>query len=456
MEKQLKKIWTVTELNSAIKDMIEPNFEDIWLEGEVSNYKLYSSGHAYFTLKDESSQISAVMFDFVGLTQGKFKLEDGLKVIARGRVTLYVKSGKHQIVVSYIEPKGKGALQLAFEQLKLKLQREGLFDPSHKKPIPLLPQKIGVVTSPTGAAIRDILTVINRRFANVHILIYPVAVQGENAKFEISEAIYELNQNFPDIDVMLVGRGGGSYEDLWAFNEEIVARAIYASKIPVISCVGHEIDFTIADFVADLRAPTPSAAAELVVKNKEDLKVRLKHLYTVLYSTLSEKISIYEQKLKHLSANTYLKNPFEYFSDVAQTLDILTEKLFNTLNYMLQQKTHSLEILKNKLFSLSPTALITYFKIKVEELFKHLQKNVENIYLKKEQRFDFVVKSLNSLSPLNILSRGYSIVWKLPEKILLKNSKDVKSNDRIEVKLEKGSLFATVEKIEPEISDLKF
>ena len=246
--------------------ILEEQFADIWLEGEISNYKgVASSGHCYFCLKDAGAQVDAVAFRGV-MASLRFKLEEGLKVLMRCRVSLYLQRGRFQIIASAIEPQGAGALQLAFEQLKKKLESEGLFDPSRKKPIPSLPQKIGIVTSPTGAAIRDMLTVINRRFANVEILIYPVKVQGEGAKDEIAEAVQYLNQHHADLDVLLVGRGGGSIEDLWAFNEEIVARAIAASQIPVISCVGHEVDFTIADFVADLRAPTPSAAAELVVK----------------------------------------------------------------------------------------------------------------------------------------------------------------------------------------------
>ncbi|MFC1501724.1 exodeoxyribonuclease VII large subunit [Elusimicrobiota bacterium] len=265
-----RKIYSVSELNNEIKIVLEDTYPEIWVEGEISNFKMYPSGHMYFSLKDEESQVSSVIFQ--GFSRYlKFELEDGLKVIAKGKVSTYVRRGNYQFIINYVEPAGKGALQLAFEQLKKKLEKEGLFDASRKKAIPYMPKRIGVVASPKGAAIRDILSVLYRRFPNLETLIYPVKVQGDCAKDEISYAIDYLNKDYSHLDVLIVGRGGGSLEDLWAFNEEIVARAIANSKIPVISCVGHEIDFTIADFVSDLRAPTPSAAAELAVKNKEHL-----------------------------------------------------------------------------------------------------------------------------------------------------------------------------------------
>jgi len=264
------KIYTVSELSRGIKSLLENSYSEIWVEGEISGLKVSSLGHAYFDLKDEVSNISGVLFR--GFAAGlKFELENGLLVRVRGNITTYDKQSKYQLMAREVRPAGLGPLQLAFERLKKKLQAEGLFDPARKRPVPALPQKIAVVTSPTGAAIRDILSILKRRYANLHIIIAPVKVQGAGAKEEIAQAISDLNDNFPDIDVMLVGRGGGSAEDLWAFNEEIVARAIAGSKIPVISCVGHETDFTIADFVADVRAPTPSAAAEIVVPNRADL-----------------------------------------------------------------------------------------------------------------------------------------------------------------------------------------
>ncbi|MCK5594876.1 exodeoxyribonuclease VII large subunit, partial [bacterium] len=264
--------------------MLEENFPSIWVEGEISNCRMPSSGHIYFTLKDEQSQLNAVFFRGANL-KTKFRIEDGLKVLALGNISVYQRRGNYQLIVGLLQPRGIGELQLAFEQLKRKLQKEGLFAPEHKNPIPLFPKKIGIVTSPTGAAIRDILNVINRRFRQVEILVNPVRVQGEGAGEEIAKAIDEFNK-MKKVDVLIVGRGGGSMEDLWAFNEEVVARAIYNSNIPIISAVGHEIDFVISDFVADLRAPTPSAAAELVVGEMEQIILKIGNFQTRIVTAL--------------------------------------------------------------------------------------------------------------------------------------------------------------------------
>ncbi|MBQ3943204.1 MAG: exodeoxyribonuclease VII large subunit, partial [Elusimicrobia bacterium] len=269
-----KLIYSVTQLNTEIKTILEDSYPSVWVCGEISSFKTYSSGHMFFNLKDENSQISAVMFSFHN-QKLKFVPKDGMQVVVYGRITTYLQRGSYQIQVLSMKEQGLGTLQEKFEKLKEKLLKEGLFDESHKKQIPYFVNKIGVVTSKDGAALHDILSVLNRRFSTVEVLIYPVRVQGETAKTEIANAIQYLNENHKELDVLLVGRGGGSLEDLWAFNEEIVARAIYNSEIPVISCVGHEIDFTIADFVADLRAATPSVAAELVVKNRADIEEKI-------------------------------------------------------------------------------------------------------------------------------------------------------------------------------------
>ena len=293
-----KHIYTVSELTRHIKVILEDNFPLIWVEGEVSNFTKHSSGHMYFSLKDKSSVINCVMFKRSNYNL-KFEVEGGMQVVAFGRISLYDKRGQYQLYVENIEPKGIGALQLAFEQLKKKLDREGLFDVAIKKPIPYLPSKIGVVTSPTGAAIKDILNVTKRRFQSIDLVINPVRVQGKDAAPEIREAIEDFNK-FKKVDVIIVTRGGGSLEDLWAFNEEIVARAIHQSKIPIISAVGHEIDWTIADFVSDFRAPTPSAAAELVIPRKEDLEKRIGELAERLYQFPKEILQQYEQELDDL------------------------------------------------------------------------------------------------------------------------------------------------------------
>lgn len=254
---QDKHIYTVSELTREARMLLESAFPAVWVEGEISNFSIHSSGHMYFSLKDENAVLNCAMFRSEN-QQLKFGPKDGMQVLCFGRISIYDKQGRYQLYVQTMEPKGLGALQLAFQQLKERLQKEGLFDAAHKKPIPFLPQRIGIVTSPTGAAIRDILNISTRRFQNIHIIINPVRVQGEGAAIEIANAIKEFNE-YAKLDVIIVARGGGSLEDLWSFNEEIVARAIYDSKIPVISAIGHEVDFTIADFVADFRAPTPSA-----------------------------------------------------------------------------------------------------------------------------------------------------------------------------------------------------
>jgi exodeoxyribonuclease VII large subunit len=292
------RILTVSELVFEAKASLEALYPGVWVQGEISNLNLHSSGHCYFSLKDASAQLSAVMFRD-DARRLRFKPENGLEVILSGRLTIYPPQGRFQMVASTMEPQGKGGLQLAFEQLKAKLEKEGLFDPARKKPIPTLPQWIGIVTSPDGAALHDMLTVLDRRFAGLRMLICPARVQGDGSAREIAEAIQRLNRDYPRLDVILVGRGGGSLEDLWAFNEEAVARAIAASKIPVISCVGHETDFTIADFVADLRAPTPSAAAELVVQAKSALLEQLNSLLSRLKSHI---MSLTEQSMQETDA----------------------------------------------------------------------------------------------------------------------------------------------------------
>ncbi len=347
------KIYTVTELSQGIKYLLESNFRELWVEGEISGLKVSSLGHTYFDLKDAGSNISGVLFR--GFAQGlKFELANGLLVRVRGNITTYDRQSKYQLMAKAIEPAGIGPLQLAFEQLKKKLAAEGLFDPSRKRPIPALPQQIGVVTSPTGAAIRDILSVLKRRYANMHIVIAPAKVQGEGSKEEIAQAIKDLNDNFPDMDVMLVGRGGGSMEDLWAFNEEIVARAIAGSRVPVISCVGHETDFTIADFVADLRAPTPSAAAEVVVKSKVELAAHIAQLEKRLLQSLR----IYYENLRgrflRLARGRALTNPLVLLDRPLQRLDQAVEGLFDASGEKLRRAGERLNLHSEKLKALSP------------------------------------------------------------------------------------------------------
>lgn len=324
MSKDGRYIYKVSELTAGIKIVLEDSFPNIWVEGEISNFRNPTSGHFYFTLKDEKSELKSVFFKSNN-QKVKFEIEDGMHVVCCGRVSVYEKRGEYQLYVSKMEPQGIGALQLAFEQLKERLYKEGLFDESHKRPIPSLPQRIGIVTSSTGAAIRDILHVLNKRFSNVEVILNPVAVQGEGAKEEISAAIEDLNK-MGGIDVIIVGRGGGSLEDLWPFNEEAVVRAIYNSKIPIISAVGHEIDWTISDFVADLRAATPSVAAELVIAKKSELIERLDAVEKRLSGFPLDIVKEYEQHLDEIEGDLRLR--FRHYLEIKEGgFKLLCEKL---------------------------------------------------------------------------------------------------------------------------------
>ena len=353
MEQTQSEIFSVTTLTQTIKRDLESEFAEIWVEGEISNLAQPRSGHVYFTLKDAGAQLKAVIFKYAARVV-KFQLENGMQVLLRGSLSVYEPRGEYQLIVSAAEPRGAGALQAAFEQLKQRLHAEGLFDAAHKQPIPVLPKKIGVVTSATGAAIRDILNVVNRRFANVQILIAPVRVQGAEAPGEIADAIAMLNR-LPDVDVLIVGRGGGSMEDLWAFNEEVVARAIFASRIPIISAVGHEIDFTIADFVADLRAPTPSAAAELVVQNKANLVHTVAVLTTRLRQTFLHQFQREKEAVAQLQRR--LPDPKRRVNELQQRIDDLFQRLGRAWQFIFEQKTAQRNTLLAKLDTLSPLGL---------------------------------------------------------------------------------------------------
>jgi exodeoxyribonuclease VII large subunit len=398
-----EKIYTVTEITREIKGLLEDSFPALWIEGEISNYTLHSSGHRYFSLKDENAQIRCTLWRFRGEWLG-FEPEDGMQVIALGNISVYQRSGQYQLDVIELIPAGLGKLEIAFQKLKEKLFKEGLFAEEHKKPIPEFPESIGLVTSPTGAAIRDMTKIIQKRFPGVSMIVNPVRVQGKGAAEEIARAIGELNR-FAKIDVMIVGRGGGSLEDLWAFNEEIVARAIYDSEIPIISAVGHQIDFTISDFVADLRAPTPSAAAQMVVRDKEELIRELRSNVQKLTSYQISLIEYSKQRLKAAQQSYGFKRPSDLVSQVSQRVDELTREF--------------LERMKN------------YFEF---------QKN--SLSLNNEK--------LEALSPLSVLKRGYSIARKLPKLKIIKDAGLLKKEDRLEVKFFKGKVKSKVEQIDPE------
>ncbi len=332
------------------------SFPRLWVEGEISNFKRHTSGHLYFTLKDEHAQINCAMWRFRanGLL---FEPRDGMQVVVEGELQVYEKGGYYQLVVHQIQPAGVGALQMAFEQLKQKLHQEGLFDEKYKKPIPDFPERIGVVTSPTGAAIRDIISVVTRRFPGVQILLYPVRVQGDGAAGEIARAIRDFNE-FGNVDVLIVGRGGGSLEDLWPFNEEVVARAIFESHIPIISAVGHEIDFSIADFVADRRAPTPSAAAEMVVKDRAELIGVVRYYREKLTVSLIKEIQAYREKVQSLLRSYAFRKPEDIVYQKMQRVDELQKNILLATDHLLALKRNRLESLQYQLQALNPTAIL--------------------------------------------------------------------------------------------------
>lgn len=368
----------------------------MWVEGEISNLTIPQSGHAYFTLKDEHSQIRAVLFRSSQRFL-KFTLQHGMKVICRGRVGVYEPRGEYQLILEYIEPKGMGALQLAFEQLKTKLEKEGLFDLDRKKPLPLLPRRIGIITSPTGAAIRDMLRVIERRHPKMHILLYPVPVQGIDAAPRIVEALRYFNRE-KNVDVVILGRGGGSLEDLWAFNEETLARAIFESDLPVISAVGHETDYSIADFVADLRAPTPSAAAEVVVESEERFR---------------------------------------------ESISVLEARLVRSMKWMLERVRASLREYTRLLGD--PRRMLGQYAQRIDELAGRLATGLSHALRRDRARLAALSAGLDHLNPLGILSRGYSVTRKLASGRILKDASEVGPGDLLSTRLHKGDVLSRVE-----------
>ena len=413
------EIISVSDLNRHIRNLLEGEFPLLWLKGEISNFKAHTSGHFYFSLKDSKAQISAVMFR--GFNSGlRFRPEDGMEVIVRGKVTVYEPRGNYQLFCELMEPVGAGALQKAFEQLKLKLQKEGLFDEARKRPLPALPRHIAIVTSPTGAAIRDMLNVLSRRFKGARITIVPCKVQGDQAPMEIVNAI-RLGNQLSDVDVMIAGRGGGSIEDLWAFNDERVARAIAGSRVPIISAVGHEIDFTIADFVADLRAPTPSAAAELVVKNAADLTERISSLTRSLKFSVLRNLNSIRQATVAFSKR--LVDPQRRIQDASLRCDELMQRLETIMGRTVQMKRQSLPGLQTRLRTGMRTGLL------------HRRETIKkNMAL------------LDSLSPLKVLDRGYSMV--ISDGDVVTDASVLKPDQTVRVRMGKGAIEARVLKVE--------
>ncbi|MDH7494147.1 MAG: exodeoxyribonuclease VII large subunit [Candidatus Saccharicenans sp.] len=436
------RVYTVSELTRLVRLALEAGFPFVWVEGEISNLRQPSSGHYYFTLKDENAQLRAVMFrSNANRIQSelkknslapRFELKDGMKVICGGRLTVYEKNGEYQLVVEKLEPRGKGALQLAFEQLKARLQAEGLFDPRHKKKLPLLPKKIGIVTSPTGAAIRDILRIIERRFNRLHIIIYPSLVQGEGAAQNIAEGLDYFSRR-DDIDVVIVGRGGGSIEDLWAFNEEVVARAIFncMKTKPVISAVGHEIDFTIADFVADIRASTPSAAAEMVVAKEEEFREKINNLLRRLY-----------QLEKY-----FLENRRNRVSLLAE------ERIVNSLKFKLMNLGQRVDELDTRAWKALQARkdTLTEFKNCSQQLRQRLGHSLELRLKDLNSLWQRLASSLDNLSPLNVIKKGYTICWKAGGLWPVQKATEVKPGEEVIVSFYRGELNCRVNRVDPRV-----
>jgi exodeoxyribonuclease VII large subunit len=436
-----RKIYTVLEITSEIKHALE-KYGIIWIQGEISNFKHHTSGHMYLSLKDDRAQIKAAFFRNNNCYL-KFRPEDGLEVLVRGRLSVYEPRGDYQVIVEYMEPKGLGSLQLAFEQLKEKLRNEGLFDEDHKVALPLLPRKIGVVTSPTGAAIQDMLRILKRRNASLHILIFPARVQGAGAAEEIASGIRYFNSR-DDIDVIIVGRGGGSIEDLWAFNEEIVARAIYASDVPVISAVGHEVDFTIADFAADLRAPTPSAAAEMVSGAREELLSTVRSLFGRLSQSARLLFEKRRSALERLARSRAFNAAPNMIRDLEQRFDEATLRMQQAMTRFATSLRHRERIAQARLAGIDLRMLIRSKSERLSRSRQLLAANLRAGLQRKRAGLEVAAGRLNALSPLAILARGYAIC-RDARGILVRYAESVRSGDGVRITLAQGELDCRVE-----------
>ncbi len=409
---------TVTDINNYIKNIVDGDFflSNVTLKGEISNLKFHTRGHLYFSLKDENSKINAVMFNYKNLGLN-FIPKDGMNVIVKGKVSVFTTGGSYQITVSNMKEDGIGNLYILFEELKRRLEREGLFSPEHKKKLPRIPKKVGVITASTGAAVKDIISTINRRFPLTEIILFPTLVQGVGAKENIVKMINEANES--DVDVIILGRGGGSIEDLWAFNEEIVARAIYNSNKPIVSAVGHEIDFTISDFVSDMRAPTPTGAAELVVPSKVEIQSYLNDYKGRIISVINKKIKSYTDTFSKLKSTYILKNPISMYEIDEQKLDNMLEKLGSIMNYKLERE-----------------------KSKLNNLSKMISPNMLNRLDKEKIKLENIETKLNLLNPENILKKGYSLT--LVEGKIVKSINSVKKGSIIDTKFSDGIVKSEV------------
>lgn len=438
-----KQYVTITALTKYIKRKFDadPHLQDMYVKGEISNFKQHSSGHMYFTLKDEKARILAVMFSSFNKSM-RFRPENGMKVLVRGDITVFEQSGQYQMYIKDMQPDGIGDLYLAFEQLKEKLLKQGLFSKEYKKPLPKFPHTVGVITSPTGAAIRDIITTLKRRYPIANILVIPALVQGEQGATSIVRAIEQANHS-NEIDVLIVGRGGGSIEELWAFNEEIVAQAIFASRIPIISAVGHETDTTIADYVADLRAPTPTGAAELAVPHIDELIERVLTRQTRIIRKIKEKVNVQAEKYDRLSKSYAFKYPQRLYEQKLEQVDKATEFLQRAAQTLFLNKNEEYIRTKRRLERNNLTTLLQNSMLLQAKTDKSLNRAFANLLLAKKKEHQRMNMALDALSPLKIMDRGYSLVYDEGDH-LVKSTDQIRPNDHIKIKLVDGSITCEV------------
>jgi exodeoxyribonuclease VII large subunit len=440
-----RRVWTVRDLVASVRTHIEREYSDAWVEGEISNFRAQGSGHLYFTLKDQNAQISVVMFRSSARLL-RFKPTDGMQVVVRGRVTIYEDRGQLQIIAEYVEPKGAGALQIAFEQLKAKLEAEGLFDAARKKPIPALPRTIGIVTSPQAAALRDILQVLHRRHHTVNVVIFPAQVQGELAPVEVAAGVGYFSRS-GNVDVVIVARGGGSAEDLAAFNNEALARVVVASRLPVISAVGHETDFTILDFVADLRAATPSAAAEMVIRSRQDVEEQVERLEKELIKGMRYRVMMGRQQLTELAQHGAFARMMDLIRRRQQKVDDLAYRLAHAERNLLEGKRRRYETLSAAVRHYDLRLVLAGVRKELDAKVAAMAAAARNLLLQKRSRMERLTSQMEALSPVAILERGYALVFDASGK-LVKDAKRAKAGEEIRARVARGEIRATVKKTE--------
>lgn len=438
----VRHVLSVTELTLRIRDLLELELGSVWVEGELSNCRVWNTGHLYFTLKDGSSQIRGFMFRSA-LRYLKFKPADGLHVIARGKLTVYEPKGDYQLLCEHLEPAGLGALQLAFDQLKKRLEADGLFNAARKRPLPVLPRKIGIVTSLEGAAIRDIIKVLRRRYANAHLVVRPARVQGEGAALDLARGLSAVAR-VTGVDVIIIGRGGGSIEDLWAFNEEIVARAIARSPVPVISAVGHETDVTIADFVADVRAPTPSAAAELVVSRKDEFCSRIDRLQGRLTAAVGGRLQAFGRRLHYADGRPAFAGFNARLAMQARHLTELSHALARALHASVELRVRRVQHIERRLLALDAGRRLAAIRTRLVAAEGRLVHGVVRCHDSARARLGSATGRLESLSPLGVLARGYSVCWNSDRTRALRDAAEAQSGDRVRVTLSRGELECEV------------